>query len=1103
MLPARPPAPPRLPPGLLLAVLVLAATLMGAASPLSAATLAIRQAQNHEQLTITLDEAPSLYNLLRDSRTSLTLALPPDYWKKHPRPATLQPRRGKLLRRVEPTPQGLRIELVSPAFGFIHQLDGKTLTVDVFADPLGARWEPAPQPAANATPPAFTEQPTADAPPVTAKANATASTSAAANATANATAAPRPRATPPSISGPIVSGPITPSPLTPGANASGANLTGPTISGPITPRTAVSAPAAAGPNASASTASGPSPSGAIISGPITPRPAEPGAPAPVPALSRPWNLRAPVLLRELGDPMPGGRSVQAAAPAQPPAPTAPPTPAAPPIAPPAAAPPTAPPAAALPPAPLPVLPPLPAIPPLAQNATPSPVLAQNATPAGNASLALAPDPAPDAATNASSALVESTRTGRSRDPNEGWILTADEALKALEPREPAPGEEQNASKPYVPDFDAVINSARAAMVNGDHDDAIAIFDALRVHPKLPKRLVEEVLYSLADAHFIKAKEDYRTHYDTLTSLLIAAMNQNPRSPRTPEALLKLGLINLRVGNAPEADAYFAMLLREFPNDPSVPLVYYYQGKNFFDQGKFQEAADKFQYVVQQFPDSRHVREAAVGLAEALYKLGYDTQALQIVDYIDKRWPRFYVEYPPILKLGGEVAARNQAWERARANYWTYYNLSPDGDDADITLARIGDVYLGQNSTAAAREIYQQCAARYPGKDGALISLMRLAENGVHDTPSVEEMFTVFDRPFSTQPADIYQRILSEHPESSLAPLARLKLAMWRLFNTREREALADVETFLKDYPQHELTPQAMEVAGQAFQAVIANHVGQENYPGIVVLCNEHPMIAEKLDRLPPTTQTAMALAFWKTGQPARALSILEPLLARPGMPEESEMALQLATTIHLENRAWDKIVALHELVQDWELSPKIKDEFDYALALAYENLQSPDKSQAIWEELADKKDLGVNRIAYTKYFLAIEARKRENLKAAYEHGMDALSYFLESGEDPGKVMDLLHLLMDVSDVAGRPRDALKWAIEFGNRLDPADTRWPAMRYRTAQLYKKVQDEGQWRAILEELASQLPNSPFGRMAAMDLKGAQLEEGVSQYTPPPPL
>ncbi|MCA1987231.1 MAG: hypothetical protein LDL27_12285, partial [Desulfovibrio sp.] len=86
--------------------------------PCQAATLALDRQQGHERLTITLDEAPSLYNLLRDSRTSLTLTLPAEYWDTHPKPAALRPGNSRLVKGVEVIGQAMRIELASPAFGF-------------------------------------------------------------------------------------------------------------------------------------------------------------------------------------------------------------------------------------------------------------------------------------------------------------------------------------------------------------------------------------------------------------------------------------------------------------------------------------------------------------------------------------------------------------------------------------------------------------------------------------------------------------------------------------------------------------------------------------------------------------------------------------------------------------------------------------------------------------------------------------------------------------------------------------------------------------------------------------------------------------------------
>jgi outer membrane protein assembly factor BamD (BamD/ComL family) len=113
----------------------------------------------------------------------------------------------------------------------------------------------------------------------------------------------------------------------------------------------------------------------------------------------------------------------------------------------------------------------------------------------------------------------------------------------------------------------------------------------------------------------------------------------------------------------------------------VPLSYYYWGDYYFKKGDYQNAADQFQYLVQVYPDSKFVREASVSLAHSLRKLGYDKQAAQIVDFIEKRWPRFYVEYPPILRLSGDVAFATQDWKKAKDDYWLYYNLAPTGEDA--------------------------------------------------------------------------------------------------------------------------------------------------------------------------------------------------------------------------------------------------------------------------------------------------------------------------------------------------------------------------------------------------------------------------------------
>ena len=140
-----------------------------------------------------------------------------------------------------------------------------------------------------------------------------------------------------------------------------------------------------------------------------------------------------------------------------------------------------------------------------------------------------------------------------------------------------------------------------------------------------------------------------------------------------------------------------------------------------------------------------------------------------MDYIDKRWPRFYAEYPPILRLMGDVTFKTGDYEKAKGYYWTYYNLDPEEEDIDMVLARLGDIYLQDGHKNAAREVYQEAAARFPDKDGGLVARMRLAEEGVFNEPTVETMFPVFNRPLRHETVPDIRRHRGEPPEQRAGP----------------------------------------------------------------------------------------------------------------------------------------------------------------------------------------------------------------------------------------------------------------------------------------------------------------------------------------------
>jgi hypothetical protein len=164
---------------------------------------------------------------------------------------------------------------------------------------------------------------------------------------------------------------------------------------------------------------------------------------------------------------------------------------------------------------------------------------------------------------------------------------APEAGAAAEKAQPA------ASEPEPPSEDAnFLVAAQAERLAGNVEGARNVMEGLKAKPDLDKSLREELLYSLAGVYADMFKDDPAAHYDQIRGAYEEAINSNTNSYRIPEALLQLGMLNLRVGNLPEAKGYFNVLTKKYPLDANVPLVNFYWGEYYFDHGDFKKAAEE-------------------------------------------------------------------------------------------------------------------------------------------------------------------------------------------------------------------------------------------------------------------------------------------------------------------------------------------------------------------------------------------------------------------------------------------------------------------------------------------------------------------------------
>ncbi|WP_428560168.1 MAG: tetratricopeptide repeat protein [Solidesulfovibrio sp. DCME] len=667
---------------------------------------------------------------------------------------------------------------------------------------------------------------------------------------------------------------------------------------------------------------------------------------------------------------------------------------------------------------------------------------------------------------------------------------------------PAPAGEKKPEEAIPPpkeeDHDAnTLVAAQAEKLAGNYDAAITMMSDLKKKRDISKDLREETLHALAGTMAEKYREDPAPHYDAIQGALLEAVNANTDSYRVPEALLQLGMLNLRVGNLPEARGYFNVLTKKYPTDANIPLINFNWGEYYFDRGDFNKAADEYRTVIEKFPESRYVREGAMGLAKTLVRLGKYKEAAQIADYVGKRWPRYYVEFPQILRIEGDIAYKNGDFKKARDDYMMFYNMTPKVKDADLVLARLGDIYAKLGNRPAAVDFYNMAIKEYPNGEGGLISKMRLAEQGVHDQPTINEMFSLFDKPAHGSPEDIYEGIIRDHPNSPLATLAQIKLAMWLLYRQNYPDSLKAAARFLERYPKNELAPKAEEVAITAFEKMAGDLIAHKDYERLVAAYRDNPILAANRGMLSDQTRLGLALAYLRTGRSRDAVAEALPFIG-PRENDNGMMALAMVMSVYEDEHSWRDVVDLARRVQQWKFGPTQRRGLEFAVAQALENLGESDRALTIWRKLAGDQSLESAKRCYAMYFMAREAMAKKDLAKAELYAGEAAFMFKETGQDQDKRKAALNILVESTRGQGQYPKALKWARDYGALCKQGDDDWASNRLREAAILRAMGDTDAWRQVLVAMRDAAPDSLYGRMAASDLAASGLERRLNALT-----
>lgn len=750
-------------------------------------------------------------------------------------------------------------------------------------------------------------------------------------------------------------------------------------------------------------------------------------------------------------------------------------------------------------------------------AAPTPSPAATSQPAPTATVSAPPASAPATPAMPPASAAPATATAPATPPGDSQPQhMAETRQAATKPKSAnATAVQGNATRPVVyvnekgevvpkpPEPDKMMTEAQALIDKSQFAEALPILLELKALP-LDPAMHEKVLYHIMEVTQALYAGKALEGFEPLISAASEAMNANLRSSRVPDALFRLGMTHLGVGNISEAEGYFKALKRRFPYDINVPVAFKNLGVAQLKAGKNAQAVKTLQMIMQEYPETSVLREAAVALARALYAVDDLENMAVITDFIDKRWARHYVEDQDYLLLLARSQARMNRLESALQHYWLYYNLVPGKEGNDKVLAQIGDLYLRTGRLPAAKELFEEILVRYPQSDGAALAQLRLAERGIHDTPiTIDEMFRVFVLSGEPKPPVTYRTLQRDYPLDPRTVVAGLKLAMWQLWNKEYTDAMGAAADFIDAYPEHIDVEQARQVIMRAFAEELKNSLAEENYGRILLLWNGFPLVRERYGEIDANMRHALARGYIERGDDEKALELLSEFLKTPKNSVYSDYAFTLFFNKYLQAADWNALLDLGELVKDWPMKPEMRSQLDYALALSSENLGLADKALPLWQQLAERTDIPLYEQAYATYFLAKDAERRRDIKAAYKFNLDTLKLFQRLQEersdraDPDRIKEAMGSLMDITEVGNHIPEALEW-VERYNQFVPEDSpEFPGLRFREARLYRKMGDNAKAKALLEQIVKKAPESPFGQAAAVELRTFEVSRDLRNF------
>ena len=349
------------------------------------------------------------------------------------------------------------------------------------------------------------------------------------------------------------------------------------------------------------------------------------------------------------------------------------------------------------------------------------------------------------------------------------------------------------------------------------------------------------------AYFLRAKSYEQLysrsiidHFTEIKRYYENAINRYPDSIYVPNAFLAIGNLCFNSKNYYEALAYYNLIFKKYKGSITSLRALMQKVKILLLKKKKQEALSILEYVVYQYPGLPEETEAKIEMSKILYEMNSFRRSINILSNVRKIHSKKIYQYPEVFLYLGYNYYELEDYKKARENLFSFYNHCSDRKINNMILTKIGDTYRDEGLIDDAVKIYQLVFELYPDTEGAIISLIRFAEQQEKGALDIEKGISSPVKIISKEiglPREIYEDImnnlLKKDDKNPLAQLALLKLAVLYQREKDYEKSLKALKELLKKYPRTSLKKECKYALNKTLGAILNEEMKKRRYKNII------------------------------------------------------------------------------------------------------------------------------------------------------------------------------------------------------------------------------------------------------------------------------